>query len=129
MATARKKIVAKHPKPVITSQPPSLLEDATDNAPSSPQPITLYDLMVYREYMTQSQMERYGDYYLFREPKKPFTTEEFDRLKQKREYCLMCKRVKDARDNYYSAKLEAEQSLKETWQLLIRSQLQRWGKS
>ena len=84
--------------------------------------------MIYREYMTQSQMERYGDYYLFREPKRPFTPEEFNQLKKKREYHLMCKRVKDARDNYRSAKLEAEQSLKETWHLMIKSQLQRWGR-
>jgi len=94
---------------------------------SSVSEITLHDLMIYRNYMTPAQLERYGEYFLYIKPPRPFTREELSLLKKRKEYHTVYKQAENARMQCELTKSEIQKSVNETWELLIRSQLQRWG--
>ena len=94
---------------------------------SSGSEITLYDLMIYRDFMTPLQLERYGDYFLYKKPPKPFTPGELAQLKQRKEYHTLRRQAENARIECELTKSRIQKSVNETWELLIRSQLQQWG--
>jgi hypothetical protein len=50
--------------------------------------ITLEMLLPYRDFMDLKQIQRYGDYVAHRKPSEPFTLQEINELKKKREVQL-----------------------------------------
>lgn len=124
MATAKKRKFGQHKMPSLKTS--SVSEDPTPDVVSIPTPITLYDLMIYRDQMSPSQLERYGEYFLNTTPAKPFTNEELEQLKRRKEHRMMWRRAIQAREDCQSAISAAKRSAKEAWELLVTSQLQHW---
>ena len=54
--------------------------------------ITLETLLPLREFMSTSQLERFGDYIANRKPSKPFTAREIKELQSMRDYIMEARR-------------------------------------